>query len=262
MKEGFLMDINQKKTALDDDSILYQKRDDSIGKKDISGLSGRQRLQYFKDYYLKFCILAIVLLVVAVSLIYTIFFRHQETVLSIAVLNDTAISNYEDLTDYLQDYYQADGRHQLVTVSNYYLEDPNQQMAFTTKLVTGDIDIVICDEEIFASESASGFYQDLTDLLSPDASDAFSSHLVLGHTEERDNEDQITSTGPELPYGVDIADTPLYTFFGGTAKEAILCVTSYSEHTEAAISFLDLAAKGTTADFSSTESEAAPAESQ
>ena len=226
------MDINQKKTALDDDSILYQKRDDSIGKKDISGLSGRQRLQYFRDYYLKFCILTIVLLVVAVSLIYTIFFRHQETVLSIAVINDTAISNYEDLTDYLQDYYQADGRHQLVTVSNYYLEDPNQQMAFTTKLV------------------------------SPDVSDAFSSHLVPGHTEERDNEDQIISTGPELPYGVDIADTPLYTFFGGTAKEAILCVTSHSEHTEAAISFLDLAAKGTTADFSSTESEAAPAESQ
>lgn len=62
------MDINQKKTALDDDSILYQKRDDSIGKKDISGLSGRQRLQYFRDYYLKFCILAIALLVVAVSL--------------------------------------------------------------------------------------------------------------------------------------------------------------------------------------------------
>ena len=47
------MDIKQKKTALDDDSILYQKRDDTIGKKDISSLSGRQKLQYFKDYYLK-----------------------------------------------------------------------------------------------------------------------------------------------------------------------------------------------------------------
>ena len=51
------MDVKQKKTALDDDSILYQKRDDTIGKKDISSLSGRQKLQYFKDYYLKFCIL-------------------------------------------------------------------------------------------------------------------------------------------------------------------------------------------------------------
>ena len=48
------MDVKQKKTALDDDSILYQKRDDTIGKKDISSLSGRQKLQYFKDYYLKF----------------------------------------------------------------------------------------------------------------------------------------------------------------------------------------------------------------
>lgn len=27
------MDVKQKKTALDDDSILYQKRDDTIGKK-------------------------------------------------------------------------------------------------------------------------------------------------------------------------------------------------------------------------------------
>ena len=32
------MDIHQKKTALDDDSILYQKRDDSVSKKDLSSL--------------------------------------------------------------------------------------------------------------------------------------------------------------------------------------------------------------------------------
>lgn len=256
------MDINQKKTALDDDSILYQKRDDSTGKKDLSTLSGRQKLQYFKDYYLKFCILAAILMVVGVSLIYTIFFRHQETILSIAVINDTALADAEGLTDYLQDYYQADGKHQMVTVSNYYLEDPNQQMAFTTKLVTGDIDIVICDQETFDSESISGFYLDLSNQLSSEASAAFSDDLVIGHTEERDNDDQIVSTGPDLPYGVNIADTPLYTSFGGTAKEAILCITSYSEHTDTALTFLNLAAEGTTEDFSSSDQEAAPAESQ
>lgn len=256
------MDINQKKTALDDDSILYQKRDDSTGKKDISTLSGRQKLQYFKDYYLKFCILAVVLLVIGVNLIYTIFFRHQETVLSIAFVNDTALADAEELTSCLQDYYQADGRHQLITVNNYYLEDPNQQMAFTTRLVTGDIDIVICDQETFDSESASGFYLDLSDQLSPSANAAFSKYLITGHTEERNNDDQIVSTGPDLPYGINIADTPLYTFFGGTASQAILCVTSYSEHTDAALTFLDLAAEGTTEDFSSSDLEAAPEESQ
>ena len=256
------MDIRQKKTALDDDSILYQKRDDSTGKKDLSALSGRQKLQYFKDYYLKYCILAIVLLVIGVNLIYTIFFRHQETVLSIAVLNDTALTDTEGLTDYLQDYFQADGDHQLITVSNYYLDDANQQMAYTTKLVTGDIDIVICDKETFDSASASGFFLDLSDQLSPSASGAFSSHFITGHTEERDDNDQVISTGPDLPYGVDIADTPLYSCFGGTADEAILCITSYSEHTEAARSFLDLTATRTMNDFSSLVSEAAQEESQ
>ena len=256
------MDINQKKTALDDDSILYQKRDDSTGKKDISTLSGRQKLQYFKDYYLKFCILTVVLMVIGVNLVYTIFFRHQETILNIALVNDTVLANAEGLADYLQDYYQADGKHQLITVSNYYLEDPNQQIAFTTKLVTGDIDIVICDQETFDSECTSGFYLDLSDQLSPAANAAFSDDLITGHIEERDNDDQIISTGPDLPYGVNIADTPLYTFFGGTASQAILCVTSYSEHTDAALTFLSLAAAGTTEDFSSSGLEAAPAESQ
>ena len=262
MKEGFIMDINQKKTALDDDSILYQKRDDSIGKKDISSLSGRQKLQYFKDYYLKFCILAAVLLAMSISLIYTVFFRHQETLLNIAVINDTSLADAEGLTAYLQDYFHADGKHKLITVSNYYLEDPNQQIAFTTKLVTGDVDIVICDQETFDSESASGLYLDLTNALSSVASSAFSDHLIMGHTEETDEQGQIIDTGSTLPYGIDISDTPLYSYYGGTADQAILCITSGSKHTETALTFLDLTAEGTITDFSSPESAAVPEESQ
>ena len=254
------MDIKQKKTALDDDSILYQKRNDQLGKKDISALSGRQKLQYFKDYYLKYCILAVVLIVIGVNLIYTIFFRHQENILNVALVNDAAISDPEGMTDFLKNSFQATGKDQILTVTNYNLDDVNQQMAFTTKLVTSDLDLIICDRETFHSESESGFYLDLSSALPADLMDAFSDDLVKGQIVERDNDDQIISTGEELPYGIDISDTSFYTYYGGTASEAILCVTAGSEHQDNALEFIRLLANWTAS--SSQESEAAPAESQ
>lgn len=251
------MDIKQKKTALDDDSILYQKRDDSIRKKDISSLSGRQKLQYFKDYYLKFCILAVILVVVGANLVYTIFFRHQETVLNVALVNEAALSDPEGLADFLKDSFQTTGRDQLLTVTNYNLGDVNQQMAFTTKLVAGDLDLIICDRDTFDSESEAGFYLDLSSVELPSS---FLDHLLTGQIVEKDSDDQIIRTGEVLPYGIDIADTPLYTYYGGSAKEAILCITAVSEHTDRDLKFIQLLANWTAP--ASSEPESVPEESQ
>ena len=254
------MDVKQKKTALDDDSILYQKRDDTIGKKDISSLSGRQKLQYFKDYYLKFCILAVVLIAIGANLVYTIFFRHQETILNITAVNEAALADADDLAAFLKSSFQATGKDQILTVTNYNLDDANQQMAFTTKLVTSDLDVIICDRETFDSKSEAGFCLDLSSVLTDDLLDAFSDHLVTGQIVERDNDDQVISTGEELPYGIDISGTALYTYYGGTASEAILMITAGSEHQDNALEFIRLLADWTAP--SSQESEAAPAESQ
>ena len=254
------MDVKQKKTALDDDSILYQKRDDTIGKKDLSSLSGRQKLQYFKDYYLKFCILAVALIAIGGNLVYTIFFRHQETVLNITAVNDAALADADDLTAFLKSSFQATGRDQILTVTNYNLDDANQQMAFTTKLVTSDLDVIICDRDTFESQSEAGFCLDLSSLLTGDLLDTFSDQLITGQIIERDNNDQIISTGEELPYGIDIAATPLYTYYGGTANEAILYITAGSKHQDNALELIRLLANWTTSSFH--ESEAAPAESQ
>ena len=254
------MDVKQKKTALDDDSILYQKRDDTIGKKDISSLSGRQKLQYFKDYYLKFCILAVVLIAIGTNLVYTIFFRHQETILNITAVNEAALADADDLAAFLKSSFQATGKDQILTVTNYNLDDANQQMAFTTKLVTSDLDVIICDRETFDSKSEAGFCLDLSSVLTDDLLATFSDHLVTGQIVERDNDDQVISTGEELPYGIDISDTALYTYYGGTASEAILMITAGSEHQDNALEFIRLLADWTAP--SSQESEAAPAESQ
>ena len=97
-------------------------------------------------------------------------------------------------------------------------------------------------------------------MLTDDLLDAFSDHLVTGQIVERDNDDQVISTGEELPYGIDISDTALYTYYGGTASEAILMITAGSEHQDNALDFIRLIADWTAP--SSQESEAAPAESQ
>lgn len=256
------MDIHQKKTALDDDSILYQKRDDSVSKKDLSSLSGRQKLQYFKDYYLKFCLLAVFLLVICVNLIYTIFFRHEETILNITAVNDTALSRSEEFNDYLKEYFQVHDKNELLTVNNYYLDDPNQQMAFTTKLVTGDLDLIICDRETFEAKSAAGFFSDLSELLPENVFSDLSSLLVNGQIQELDDNNEVISTGPATPFGIDISQTALYTYFGGSASEAILSVPAGSEHTDSVIQFITLLSHWTPDNLSSQESASEPAELQ
>ena len=41
-----------KKTALDDDAYLYQKREEKTEKEKWSEMNRHQRMQYFLDYYL------------------------------------------------------------------------------------------------------------------------------------------------------------------------------------------------------------------
>lgn len=77
------MNIEHKKTALGDDSVLYQKRDDSFGRKDLKSLTRKQKLQYFKDYYLMKVVVVLAVLIAVGSLLNGMFFNRSECVLSL-----------------------------------------------------------------------------------------------------------------------------------------------------------------------------------
>ncbi len=218
------MNIEHKKTALDDDSVLYQKRDDSLGKKDLSDLNGRQKIGYFKDYYLKAVIVAIIAAAVLASLIYTIFFRHQVTVLSVALMNDVWMERSDDFSQTLRDYYGLTDKNEYIQVDYYNTDDYAAQMKFVTLAGAGEIDVMLSSEDTYLQYAKLGYFEDLSQVLPADVYANWKDRMIETQQEETDDYGKVIQTWPAAPYGIDISGNKRYEEYGGTDTRVILSI--------------------------------------
>lgn len=233
------MNIENKKTALEDDSLLYQKRDDSLGKKDTSNLNRSQKLGYFKDYYLRAVVITIVAVIAVGSLVYTMLFRHQTNILSVAFINEAWLTNAGLLDENLRDYYGLTSEDELLDCSNYSLEAYGDQMKLSTLIAAQTIDVLVCPEEQFIQYSELGYLADLSELLPADLYAQFEDQILESSVVETDTEGTVVNTLPAAPHGIDIADNAVYQAYGGAGEKAILCVLANTERKDNAIRFLE-----------------------
>lgn len=232
------MNIEHKKTALDDDSLLYQKRDDSLGKKDTTELTKKQKLNYFTDYYLKTILVVVAVLALVGSFLYTVIFHRQTTIFSIAFVDEAFLRDTEGLQASLRDYYQLTDDDDFIMLEDYDLNNYNEQMKFATMLGAQSIDVVVCTEERFEDYAKSGYFLDLSMTLPADLREKFESAFVEAAIEETDQEGNVTRTLPAAPYGIDITENAVYRQYGGEGEKVILGVINSSERLENTLNFL------------------------
>lgn len=233
------MNIDNKKTALEDDSLLYQKRDDSLGKKDTSNLNRSQKVGYFKDYYLRTIIIAIIILIAAGSLVYTMFFRHQTTILSVAFINEAWMAGTDLLDENLRGYYELTSKDELLDCTNYNLEEYGDQMKLTTLIAAQAVDVLVCPEDVFQQYSEFGYLADLSELLPADLYAQYEDLIIESSAVETDTDGTVLETYPAAPHGIDISANAVYQAYGGLGEKAILCVISNTERTDNVIRFLE-----------------------
>ncbi|MDO5337774.1 MAG: hypothetical protein Q4E89_10045 [Eubacteriales bacterium] len=229
------MNIEHKKTALDDDSFLYQQRDDSFGKKDTSKLSKQQKFQYFKDYYLVKIIVAVLIVAFVGAIINGTVFNRSTNVMSVVLLNESQIADDAGLEAALTEYLQIENKNDYVSISNYNLQDYQVNMAYVTQLSGKGIDLVICSESYFETGSNQGIFTDLSEFLPEDMYAALSDRIVEGCTAETDDYGEIISYNEPAPYGIDLSGTSRFTEFGGVEEHPILCVVANVSNTENAL---------------------------
>lgn len=247
------MNIEHKKTTLDDDSILYQKRGDSITKKqDLKNLSGKQKLFYFKDYYLKAVIIAVIVCIIAGTLLNSMFFNRKTSILSIVFLNDSYLDDTEGLQDTLTEYLAPESKNDYVTATDYNIEDYQVQMAYSTQLMAGGIDVVICPQEYFEEASALGVFTDLSEFLPADLYAELSGKMLESREAETDDYGEVISYYDAKPHGIDLTGNTRYEKFGGFDTNPILCVSKNSANTENVIRLIEW--------FMAADQEAVPAE--
>lgn len=234
------MNIEHKKTTLDDDSILYQKRGDSVTKKqDIKNLSKKEKLFYFKDYYLKVVIVIIIAAIAAGTLANSMFFNRQTNILSVSFVNDSYLTDTEGLQNAITEYFAPENKNDYITVSNFNTEDYQIQMAFSTQLMAGAIDIIVCSEDYFEANAKLGAFMDLKAFLSDDLYEKLSDKMIESREEDTDYLGEVISYGELKPYGISLTGNDFYQKFGGFNSNAILCVAGNAPNPENAVKLIE-----------------------
>lgn len=233
------MDINNRKTALDDDSILYQKRDADSNKQDIKDLNQKGKLQYFADYYLMKVVIVLVSVILVGYLIYSSIFNRQETVLTVCCIGNTMITENEAMAEDLRPVFEPLEKNESLYITNYYLEDYNQQMSFSTHLAARDIDIVILDKAQFDRLSGQGMFADLSQVLDPSLYEELKDQLIDGKVISYTTQGEIESYSDPYPMVIDVTDNPVIKDYVTYSNEVYLGICIGTQRTEKAQTFID-----------------------
>lgn len=235
-----------KETRLDDSADIYAKREKKTEREKMKDMTSKEKLEYFKTYYLKIVIASVLVLGVLVYILYQSLSPKPDVLLNIAVVND--YFEQEQVKNFLSDidsYFEVDSDKENITFDyNYYISNTdNTQNSYasiqklTSYVYAKDIDVIITDEAYFKNLTEQGYFVDLTDLLPTDIYTELIDKYYTGAIVEED-EQGVTSTGAEEPYGIYLDDSSVYKNSGSTMTKPVIGVVSNSPNKDNAIRFI------------------------
>ncbi len=249
--------VKFKKTALDDDAAIYQRSKDTITKEEIKSLPFRQRLGYYKDYYLKITLVVIAAAVLIFSVLNTTVFNRSECRLSLCFLNGTLPEQSEEMDSFFEENIGLDSKNDFMRSDTYALDNYQMDMAYKTRLMAGAIDLIICPQDVFLEESGQGLFCDLREFLPKDMYAQLSDLLLENKVAETDDLGEVVSYSEPIPMGIDLSGSDFYKEYGGLLEQPVLCAAWRPENKENALKAI---AYFTGIDLSLAETEAASEE--
>ncbi len=222
--------IKFKKTALDDDAMIYQRSKDTITKEEIKELPFRQRLGYYKDYYLKMTLVVIAAVVLVVCILNTTIFNRSECRLSLCFLNGTLPAQSEEMDSFFEEQIGLERKNDFMRSDSYLLDNYQMDMAYRTRLLAGAIDLIVCPRDVFLEQSGQGLFCDLRELLPEDMYTQLSDLLVENKVAETDDMGEVISYSDPVPMGIDLSGSEFYKNYGGMTEQPILCCAWHPEN--------------------------------
>lgn len=230
-----MMDTKFKKTALGDDALIYQRSKDTISKEEIKKLPFRQRIGYFKDYYLKITIVVIIAAIALGSLLNTTVFNRSNCVLALCFLNGSAIQDGEGMSSFLEEYLGMENKNDYISTETFLLDNYQMNMAYTTRISAKSIDLIICSRDDFMEQSERGMLCDLRELLPEEMQEQLSDRFLENGIAQMDDNYNIVSHSDPAPFGIDLTGSEAYKEYGGTDTQPVLCAAANVTNTENAI---------------------------
>lgn len=245
-----------KKAVLDDSASIYEKRnEDESAKKTWKELNGKDKVTFFRDYYLLKSIVCAALIGLFIYIGVVVFGPHTNQILSVAVLmdelDDTKINS---MTKDLNSIMETD-KHNIVSIDDtFYFTRENSSIAgdekLTTILYTGSIDVIVTDQNYFKKYSYNGFLKNLDLYLPDDIKEALSDKLIEANFNDSDDydkafEDALTpsqqpSYNDGVPYvfGIDLSDCTKYRELHGYVEQPILTIAYNAKNKDNTFAFI------------------------
>lgn len=238
-----------KKTALDDEAQIYQKREEQTEKEKWKQMNSREKWQYFVDYYLFKVVVAVIIVGVVGSLIWHFVKPKDETILYVAVIDESLDEKkLADMTAALEKMYQADGKHQKVLIDDsFYMKDGALEK-LEVYLESKQVDAIIADEKTFKKMAGYGFFEDAGAFAKENNITGYESSYIYAKgykdSDEVSFEDNETAKGEKLPYGISLTDAKTYTDMTSYAKKPVFAVAANSQHRENTAKFFEYLMQG------------------
>lgn len=241
-------DAKEKETALKDDASIYQKREKKSERQKFSEMKTfRDKVNYFKMYYLKMTLAGIVIIALAIYFIYTVASPKDKNLLRVAFVDYFFMDNVtqEMVADFVEARNITLGEHEVVSFdgSTYQISGSgnyNAATVFSTHVMAREIDIIIAPESSFQAYAFNGSIGSLTEILPSDLYGKLSDRFFLSKLRQ-ENESLADATGEDYVLGIYLDGTPFWEKYGqGIQREdrPVIGIIINAPNKERAVEFL------------------------
>ncbi len=197
-----------KETRLREDAYIYHKRKQKGEKQKWGEMNRSQRIQYFKDYYLMKTAAGLAAVSIGGWFLAAILAPKTETDLYIAMINSSAAREKEEkLAGELADLLDCKMPEGVILDSSYFIQlDGMDQgtMGTVQKLsaqaYSGDLDMIIADEEEFHYLARQGYFLDLAEILPTNLYSRLSDYVYIDRIEQKNGD--TVEYGEHIVYGI------------------------------------------------------------
>ncbi len=204
------MNLKNKKTVLNDEAALYSHREDVSEKEKWQNMSGKERWQYFADYYLVRIIVTVLVAAVIISILYTMLTPKPDIVLSVAVINDSVhYQTYEDVQKEFDELLSLDPETQKTLFDTGYSFENDYQafQKFAMYNAVGDLDVTIMPLSVFETYAPQSFFSPIAELLPTDLYMSLSEYML--ETKLRDADGNLIPDS-ETVLGISLGNSRFY----------------------------------------------------
>lgn len=229
-----------KQTRIDDNASIYERRNPKSERQKLSEMNGREKWQYFKDYYFKKTVISVLLISLVGYFLYTVLSPKPETVLHIACANyQFSEEQIEQLEQEVADYLGINPNTQEVLFDpSYILSDFDYSSAEKLSVLAfaRELDVLIVPESKFQEYAFSGSLWSLSDQLPTDLYSALSDKFYLSQLRQ-DEESYENATGPSYVFGIYLDEVELFKNYP-TEDPPVLGIVLSGENNENAVEFI------------------------